>query len=140
MTFNAVLVALVALTAILSPTTFLETNGLEITQYTINLMRAYGAIAVGYAVISWLMRREQAATAPGAFLIGAGVAYPVAAVVNVINITALPDLDTAIRWVFFGLNVVLGAAFLILSVREPAAERPIYLVLRLHPFQPCATA
>ena len=122
LTLNAVLVALVSLTALLSPTTFLEINGLEITQYTINLMRVYGAIAVGYAVMSWLMRGEQPSGARRAFLIGAGVSYIVFALVNVINIRALPDLETNIGWVYFGLNVLLGAAFLSFGFKESAAE------------------
>ncbi len=122
LTLNAVLVALVSLTALLSPTTFLEINGLEISQYTINLMRVYGAIAVGYAVMSWLMRGEQASGARRAFLIGAGVSYIIFAVVNVINIRALPDLETNIGWVYFGLNVLLGAAFLNFGFKEPVAE------------------
>ncbi len=119
---NAVLVALVSLTTLISPTTFLDINGLEITQYTINLIRAYGAIAVGYAVMSWLMRNAQPSAARRAFLIGAGVSYIVFAVVNVVNITALPDLETNIGWVYFGLNVLLGAAFLNFGFREPAVD------------------
>ena len=122
LTVNAVLVALVSLTALLSPTTFLETNGLEITQYTINLMRATGAFMVGYAIISWLMRSEPASTARRAFLIGAGVSYVVFAVVNVINIRALPDLETQIGWVYFGLNSVLGVTFLVFAFRERTAD------------------
>ena len=122
LTANAILVVLVSLTALLSPTTFLETNGLEITQYTINLMRAFGAILVGYAVISWLMRSERASSARRAFLIGAGVSYVVFAVVNVVNITALPDLETKIGWVDFGLNSLLAVTFLFAAFKERAAE------------------
>ena len=122
LTVNAVLVALVSLTSLLSPTTFLETNGLEITQYTINLMRATGALSVGYAIISWLMRREPASAARRAFLIGAGVSYVVFAVVNVINIRTLPDLETQIGWVYFGLNSVLGVTFLVFAFRERALD------------------
>ena len=122
LTANAILVVLVSLTALLSPTTFLETNGLEITQYTINLVRAFGAILVGYAVISWLMRSERASSARRAFLIGAGVSYVVFAVVNVVNITALPDLETKIGWVDFGLNSLLAVTFLFAAFKERAAE------------------
>ena len=122
LTANAILVVLVSLTALLSPTTFLKTNGLEITQYTINLMRAFGAILIGYAVISWLMRSERASSARRAFLIGAGVSYVVFAVVNVVNITALPDLETKIGWVDFGLNSLLGVTFLFAAFKERAAE------------------
>ncbi len=121
LTVNAVLVTLVSLTALLSPTTFLKTNGLEITQFTINLMRVVGALIVGYAITSWLMRREPASSARRAFLTGAGVSYVVFAVVNVLNITALPELETNIGWVYFGLNSLLGIAFLGFALKERAA-------------------
>lgn len=115
---NAVLVTIVALVALVSPTTFLETNGLEVTQYTINQMRVFGAMATGYAVMSWLMRNQPASGARRAFLLGVAVNYLVFAVVNVINITGTPDLETNIGWAYFALNVVLGLAFLYFGWRE----------------------
>ncbi len=117
LTLNAVLVALVSLTALLSPTTLLDTTGLEVTQYTINLERAFGSVTIGAAVTSWLLRSEPPSRARRAFLIGVGINYAVFALVNVINITSTPDLDTNIGWVFFGLNVLLAGAFFYFSFR-----------------------
>ena len=115
---NAILVALVSLTALLSPTTLLEIYRFEITQHTINLMRAFGAVIVGYAVISWLMRNEKPTIARQSLLISAGVSYFTFAIVNVINNLTIPGVNIVIGWVFFGLNIVLGAAFLILGFKE----------------------
>lgn len=122
LTLNALLVAIVSLTAILSPTIFLEIYGFEITQYTINLMRAFGAIIVGYAVISWLMRNEQASKARQALLISSGVSYIASGIVNAINNITFSDIDTKIGWIYFGLNIILGVAFVILGFKEPVGE------------------
>ncbi|MBC8504042.1 MAG: hypothetical protein ISR58_21345 [Anaerolineales bacterium] len=116
---NALLVALVSLSALISPTFFLEAYGFEITKYTVNLMRAFGAIIVGYAVINWLMRNEQASKARQSLLIGAGVSYVTFAIVNIINNITLPGANAIIGWVYFGLNTILGVAFLVLGFREP---------------------
>ena len=118
LTLNAVLVALVSLTALLSPTTFLETSDVEVTQYTINLMRVYGAVISGAAVTSWLLRNEPASRARRAFLIGVGVNYAVFALVIVINITSTPDLETNIDWLYFSLNVLLAFAFFYFSFKD----------------------
>jgi hypothetical protein len=117
LTLNAVLVALLSLTMLLSPATFLETNGLEVTQYTINLMRVFGAVTIGAAVTSWLLRNEPPSRAQRAFMIGAGINYAVFALVNVVNITGTPDLETNIGWVYFGLNDLLAAAFFYFSFK-----------------------
>lgn len=122
LTINAILVALVSLTALLFPTVFLNTNGLEITQYTINLMRAFGAISTGYAVMSWLLRSQPASAAQRAFLLGAGVSYLLFAAVNVINITALPGLETIIGWVYFWLNLLLGISFFYFAIKKPVVS------------------
>jgi len=115
---NAILVAIVSFTALLSPTIILEIYGFEITPYTINLMRAFGAIIVGYAVISWLMRNEQASRARQALLIGAGVSYIASAIVNVINNITIAAVEVTLGWVYFGLNSILGAAFIVLGFKE----------------------
>jgi len=118
LTFNAVLVAVVSLTTLLAPTFFLQTNGLDLTQSTINLQRAFGAVASGYAVASWLLREQTASPARRAFLLGAGASYLVFAVVNVVNILSLPQASP-IGWGFFALNLVLGAVFVYCGYRDP---------------------
>jgi hypothetical protein len=118
LTFNAILVAVVSLTSLLAPTFFLQTNGLDITQSTINLQRAFGAVAIGYAVASWLLREQTSSQARRAFLLGAGLSYLVFAVVNVVNILALPQASP-FGWGFFTLNLVLGAVFTYCGVRDP---------------------
>ncbi len=117
-TLNALLVALVSLTALLSPTFFLESYGFEVTLSTVTLMRVFGAIIIGYAVINWLMRNEAASSARRALLISAGVSYIAFAIVNIISYFVLPDVNSIIGWVYFGLNAILGVAFLVLGFRE----------------------
>ncbi|MGD2027403.1 MAG: hypothetical protein PVI99_06260 [Anaerolineales bacterium] len=119
LTLNAALTALVALTALLSPATFLDLNGLEFSQTAINLERLFGAVSIGYAFISWMMRNQPASGARRAFLLGSGMAYIVIATVNVINILAMTNLETNIGWAIFGANALLGIVFLIFGTREP---------------------
>ena len=119
LTVNAILVALVALISLLSPTTFIELNGLEESQSAINLMRVYGAVTFGLAISSWLMRDQPATKARQAYMLGAGVSYLLFAVVIPINMAAIPDLDTSIGFVYMGLNVLLGGAFLYFAYKEP---------------------
>lgn len=119
LTLNAVLVVLVALTALFTPTFLLELNGLEITQYTIAQMRVFGAVTIGVGVMSWLLRTEPPSPARRAFLIGAGVNYIVFAVVNVINLTSIFGFELRIGWFIFLLNVILGTAFFVFAYKEP---------------------
>jgi tetrahydrodipicolinate N-succinyltransferase len=123
LTVNAIYVGLAALVALLAPTVFLEMTGLDVSQSTINLERAYGALAVGYAVTSWLMRNEPASGARRAFLIGAGTTYIVFAAVNIVNINALIGLGTVTPgWAIFVINLIFGIAFLYFAFRKPASE------------------
>jgi len=119
LTLNAVLVALVSLITLLVPTFFLQLNGLDVSQSTTNLVRAFGAVTLGYAVTSWLLRWVPPSAARRAFLLGAAVGYLVFAVVNVVNILALAGQATQMGWVIFALNLVLGSLFLITGIREP---------------------
>lgn len=119
LTINAVLVVLVALTALLAPTFFLELNGLEITQFTIAQMRVFGAVTIGVGVMSWLLRNEPPSSARRAFLIGAGLNYIVFAIVNVINLTSIFGFELRIGWLIFLLNVILGTAFFVFAYKEP---------------------
>lgn len=119
LTLNSLLVALVSLIALLSPTFFLEAYGFEVTLSTATLMRAFGAIIIGYAAINWLMRNEGASSARKALFLSAGVSYCAFAIVNIISNFALPGVNSILGWVFFSLNTILGASFLVLGFREP---------------------
>lgn len=118
LTLNAALTAFVSLTALLSPDTFLDLNGLEVSQTSVNLERLFGAASIGYAFISWMMRNQPASGARQAFLLGVGMTYIVIATVNVINILAMTDFENNIGWLFFGANALLGIVFLIFGARE----------------------
>lgn len=71
LTLNAILVVLVAMTALLVPNFFLEVNGLEITEFAITQMRVFGAVTIGVGIMSWLLRTEPPSRARQAFLLSA---------------------------------------------------------------------
>jgi len=120
LTIHAILVAIVSLTALLSPTTFIDLNGLETSQTAINLMRVYGAVVFGFTVASWLMRNQPPSKTRQAYFLGVSVSFLLFAVIIPINMAAIPDLETNIGWGYFALNVLLGGAFLYFGYKEPA--------------------
>lgn len=120
LTLNAVLVLLVALTGLFAPTVFIELTGLELSQSTINLERAFGAVVIGNTLVSWLLRSEPPSRTRKAVLLGFGVNYLVFAAVNVVNILSLTPASSATPWAIFGMNALLGLAFLYFWRQEPA--------------------
>ena len=118
---NTIFVSLIALVSIFAPSFLLEINGVDVTDFTINLQRAVGAVSVGYAVTSWLMRDAQASAARRAFLIGGGVGYFVVAAVFLFN-TLSTDLGSGSSWVYIIISILLGVDFIYFGLKEPAAE------------------
>lgn len=123
LTLNAVLVAFVALTSLFVPSLFMESIGHEITPDLLGVNRAYGAVIIGNALISWLLRNEPASGARRAFLLGSAVNYLVFAVVNVYNLQQMPDLSSVQSWSIFALNLTMGAGFAYFWATDPAGKR-----------------
>jgi hypothetical protein len=121
LTINTIFVTLIALVSIFAPSFLLETNGVDITDSTLNLQRAIGAVSVGYAVASWLMRNAPASEARRAFLIGSGVGYVVIAAVFVFN-TLSSELGNGASWVYIVISLLLAVDFIYFGMKEPAAK------------------
>lgn len=121
LTLNAVLIALVGLISIFAPATFPELIGHEITDSLIGTERAFGAVIIGNAVISWLLRGQQPSRARKTVLLGFGINYIVFAGVNIYNIliVPVPVTNLVLPWAIFGLNVLLGLGFLYFWRQEP---------------------
>lgn len=122
LTLNAFLIALVGLTNIFSPSTFNEMLGHEITDALLGATRAIGAVIIGNAVISWLLRGEQPSRARKAVLLGFGINYFAFASVNIYNIliAQVPVTNPARSWGIFSLNLIMGLGFLYFWRQEPA--------------------
>ena len=122
LTLNAVLVAFVALISLFIPSLFLESIGHDITPGLLGMNRAYGAVIIGSAWISWLLRNEPASGARRAFLLGSAVNYMVFAGVNVYNMQQMPELVSIQSWSIFGLNLIMGSGFAYFWAKDPAAK------------------
>lgn len=64
-------------------------TGLDVTQSTINLLRVFGVLSLGFVVISWLMRNAPASEARSAYLLGVGIMYVVFIFVDGMNTYAV---------------------------------------------------
>ena len=121
---NAIYIVLLALAALLVPAMLVESNGLQATVETTGLQRALGGVAVGPALISWLMRNVPASEARRAFLLGSGVGYfalAVAMIVNHINLYQDGRDIVGPGLVYIAINIVFGFVFLYYASREKLA-------------------
>lgn len=115
---NAVYATLIALVSIFLPKTLGEINGIDITESTMNLQRAVGALAFGYGVSSWLMRNAGPSIARRAFLIGGGAGYAVVGATFIFNYFST-SLGSSMAWVYIIISFLLAAVFLYLGFRAP---------------------
>ena len=111
LTLNAALVLVVALTNIFFPAMFAELLDEEINQSLLNSNRSFGAVIIGNALISWLLRSQQPSPARKAFLLGAAVNYLVFTAVIVANVQAFPSVNTSVAYGMAGLNLLMGLGF-----------------------------
>ncbi len=118
LTANAIYVILIAIFSLFFPKTLGELNGIEITESTMNLQRAVGALAVGYGLTSWLMRNAGPSVASRAFLIGGGAGYAVVGATFIFN-TLSTSLGGGTSWIYIILSLLFATAFLYLGFREP---------------------
>jgi O-antigen/teichoic acid export membrane protein len=120
LTVNTVYVAIIALVSIFVPVTMQESSGVDINDFTTNLTRIVGAVSVGYGVTSWLMRNEGPSGARRAFLIGAGIGYPVVAVVFIFNWFSTEGAGIS-AWAYAVISLLFGFAFLYFARDSDAA-------------------
>lgn len=118
LTVNAVYVILIAVFSLFFPKTLGELNGIDITESTMNLQRAVGALAVGYGITSWLMRNAGPSVARRAYLIGGGTGYFVVGATFMFN-TLSTSLGSINSWVYIVISLLFAAALLYLAFREP---------------------
>lgn len=111
LSINAALVLIVALTSIFFPATLMELLNEEINQSLLGLNRSFGAVIIGNALISWLLRSQHPSPARKAFLLGAAVNYLVFAAVIVANAQAYPSVNTSVAYGMAGLNLLMGLGF-----------------------------
>ncbi len=119
LTVNAIYVGLVVVASLLMPAAFAESNGLEVTPSVINLQRAVGGVAIGYVLVSWMMRDAPASQARRAFLMGAGIGYVLFSLIVVWNLASLPEVTSINGYVYIGLSLIMAAWFLLLARQEP---------------------
>ncbi len=119
LTVNAIYVGLVVVASLLMPAAFAESNGLEVTPSVINLQRAVGGVAIGYVLVSWMMRDAPASQARRAFLMGAGIGYVLFSLIFVWNLASLPEVTSINGYVYIGLSLIMAAWFLLLARQEP---------------------
>lgn len=105
-----------------APAVFPRLIGHEITDALLGTERAFGAVIIGNAVISWLLRTAPPSYARKTALLGFGINYLAFAGVNIFNILILPVPVTnhILPWAIFGLNLLLGLAFIYFWRQEPA--------------------
>lgn len=118
LTVNAIYAILIAVVSLFFAKTLGELNGIDITESTMNLQRAVGALAVGYGATSLLMRNAGPSAARRAFLIGGGAGNFVVAATFMFNYfsTSLGSINS---WVYIIISLLFAAAFLYLGFREP---------------------
>ena len=116
LTVNTIWIALISLTSIFIPSFLLEMNGVEVTESTLNLQRLVGAVAAGYGIVSWLMRKSPASEARQAYLFGGGVGYFIIAAVFLFNQLST-ETASGNGWVFIVISVLLGIDFIFFGVK-----------------------
>ena len=122
LTLNAVLVALVALTSLFTPELFLANLGHDLTTPLLSMTRVVGAVIIGNALISWILRDEPPSGARKAFLLGIAINYLVFAAVNLYNMPLNPELEPIPAWGIFALNLAMGLGFVYFWRKEPTGQ------------------
>jgi hypothetical protein len=124
LTVNAIYVFLIGLVSLFFPKFLGEANGIEITESTMNLQRAVGAVVFGYGLTSWLMRNAGPSIARRAYLIGGGLGYLVVAATFLFN-TLSTSLGSINSWVYIIISLLFGVVFLYLAFGKDAMNEAV---------------
>ena len=120
LTLNGLFALVTAVVLIFSPATLADIFGVGAEGVALKLIQLFGAASVGYGFSSWLMRNAGPSEARSAFLKSGGAGYMVVGIVA--GYSVLTGFGTPIIWVGVALIFLLGAMFLYLGLRSPAAD------------------